>query len=44
MKNKYEKIKEESNYELLLNSGMFWEIFPELTGNWEKDKIIINAS
>lgn len=25
-------------YVKLLDSGMFWEIYPELTGNWEKDK------
>jgi len=23
---------------LLLKSGMFWEFYPELTGNWETDK------
>lgn len=23
-------------YNLLLKSGMFWEFYPELTGNWEK--------
>ena len=25
-------------YLKLLHSGMFWEVHPELTGNWEKDK------
>ena len=29
-------MKEE--YLSLLNSGMFWEFYPQLTGNWEKDK------
>jgi hypothetical protein len=24
-------------YNLLLKSGMFWEFYPELNGNWEKD-------
>jgi hypothetical protein len=26
------------DYIKLLNSGMFWEFHPELTGVWEKDK------
>ena len=30
------KIKDE--YDLLLKSGMFWEFYPDLTGDWEKDK------
>lgn len=30
------KIKE--SYTKLLNSGMFWEIYPNLTGEWEQDK------
>lgn len=25
-------------YESLLKSGMFWEFYPELTGQWDKDK------
>lgn len=25
-------------YNQLLQSGMFWEIYPQLSGNWEKDK------
>lgn len=29
------KIQEE--YNELLKSGMFWEFFPEFTGNWSKD-------
>ncbi len=30
--------KSEKDYFDLLKSGMFWEIYPELTGEWEKDK------
>lgn len=30
--------KSEKDYFKLLQSGMFWEIYPELTGEWEKDK------
>ena len=30
--------KSEKDYFNLLNSGMFWEIYPELTGEWDKDK------
>lgn len=26
------------NYNKVLNSGMFWEFYPELTGEYEKDK------
>lgn len=25
-------------YDKLLDSGMFWEFHPELTGTWEDDK------
>ena len=37
----YQQIQTYENYILLLNSGMFWEFHPELTGNWEIDKNII---
>lgn len=44
----YENIKREEDYESarkagrkLLNSGMFWEFYPNLSGNWEEDKFII---
>ena len=37
----YENIKTEENYNLLKNSGMFWEFHPELSGEWVKDKEII---
>lgn len=26
------------NYEKLLSSGMFWEFYPELSGEWKKDR------
>lgn len=38
---RYDKINTKENYDLLLNSGMFWEFHPELEGDWEKDKEII---
>ena len=28
-----------NEYESLLKSGMFWEFYPELSGQWVKDKI-----
>lgn len=31
-----DKIKQ--SYNVLLNSGMFFEFYPELTGVWEDDK------
>ena len=37
----YEQIKTKESYNKLLASGMFWEFYPELTGNWEIDKAII---
>lgn len=40
MKN-YKNIKTKENYDKLLNSGMFWEFHPELSGDWEKDKVLI---
>lgn len=30
--------KYEPEYEKLLGSGMFWEFYPGLSGEWEKDK------
>jgi hypothetical protein len=39
---KYKQINTEENYNKLLNSGMFWEFHPELTGTWEVDiKLIL---
>ena len=40
--NKYKNIKTKDNYEKTLKSGMFWEFYPELSGEWEKDMSIIN--
>lgn len=39
---KYRNIKTKEAHQILLNSGMFWEFHPELSGEWEKDKYIIN--
>jgi len=39
---KYKHIKTEENYNQLLLSGMFFEFHPELTGNWNIDKEVIN--
>jgi len=30
--------KAKQEYDLLLKSGMFWEIYPELSGDFIKDK------
>lgn len=30
--------KPKKEYDLLLKSGMFWEIYPELSGDYIKDK------
>jgi hypothetical protein len=40
---KYKRIKAKKNYIKLLNSGMFWEFHPELSGDWEKDRLIIKG-
>lgn len=37
----YENIQTEKDYNLLLNSGMFWVAYPELSGDWSKDKELI---
>lgn len=31
-------IDNQIEYNRLLKSGMFWEFFPDLTGDWEKDE------
>lgn len=36
-----ENIKTEREYNLLLKSGMFWVAYPDLSGEWEKDKKMI---
>lgn len=41
MKDRYKEIKTEENYDLLKSTGMFYEFYPELTGNWFDDKLII---
>lgn len=38
----YKNIKTLGDYNKLLKSGFFWEFYPELTGDWGKDKLIIN--
>lgn len=40
--NKYENIKTIEAYNSLLNSGMFWEFHPELTGDWDKDRDMVS--
>jgi hypothetical protein len=37
----YEVISTKESYQMGVKSGMFWEYFPELSGDWEKDKEII---
>ena len=37
----YRQISIEENYNKILNSGMFWEFYPELTGQWNIDKKLI---
>lgn len=32
-------MKAREDYNTLLNSGMFWEFHPELTGNWKEDRL-----
>jgi hypothetical protein len=41
--NKYKRIKTKKDYDSLLSSGMFYEFYPELTGEWETDKKIIRG-
>ena len=33
-----DELTEKVNYMAELKSGMFWEWYPTLTGNWEEDK------
>lgn len=37
----YDKIDTKENYDKLLKSGMFWEFYPELSGDWSEDKKLI---
>ncbi|MEJ2267730.1 MAG: hypothetical protein P8X70_01500 [Nanoarchaeota archaeon] len=39
--NNFEPIKSKENYDKLLKSGMFFKIYPSLTGEYDKDKIIM---
>lgn len=41
---RYKGIKTKENYDKLKATGMFWEYHPELTGDWEVDKLVINGS
>lgn len=42
IKSKYTLLKNKDRYLTLLKSGMFWEYYPELSGNWDEDiKIIL---
>lgn len=44
MSDKYGKIKDEESHNLLLQSGMFFEFHPELTGDWDVDSKVINPT
>lgn len=37
----YKNLRTEENYRKFLGSGMFWSCYPELTGDWEIDKLVI---
>ena len=37
----YKNIQEKVNYDKLLSSGMFWEVHPELSGNWDVDREVV---
>ena len=39
--NDYKNIKTKEDYQKTIDSGMFWEFYPELTGNWDVDKVTI---
>jgi hypothetical protein len=39
---KWDKLKSEEGYNKLLESGMFFEIFPELTGGYKEDWKLIH--
>lgn len=38
---RYQNIQSETAYRTLMNSGMFFEFHPELSGDWEQDKQVI---
>ena len=37
----YKNIQTKENYDKLLSSGMFWEFHPELSGNWDADRSVV---
>ena len=40
---KYKHIRKKELYKLLLKTGILWVLYPELTGEWKKDKKIIKG-
>ena len=42
MPTKYDNVIDRKYYGMVLASGIFWEIFPELSGNYTKDKMHMN--
>lgn len=38
----YKNLRTKQHYDLFLASGMFYSCYPELSGNYEKDKLIID--
>lgn len=43
MTDRYKHIRTRDGYDGTLATGMFWEFFPELSGIWKEDKLIIEA-
>ena len=37
-RDKWEIYEAKKEYKALLNTGMFFELFPDLTGTWEEDR------
>ena len=37
----YKGVQNRKDYNKLLESGMFWEFYPEFSGDWEEDQKII---
>jgi hypothetical protein len=40
----YKNITTKENYRKLLESGMFWEVYPELSGDWSEDESIVSPN
>lgn len=38
--NKQQKLDAKASHHKLVKSGMFWELFPALSGEWNKDKTL----